>query len=152
MCASSALSRKPYFLDVFHPLWLLRSLPPLLQRSLNLQREGFVDIPFRAECSKVLHSLNSVWLWVTVFVSVGCKGSLSEECWSLWVPDEPGLHGEFQATYVIHWNLVSKPNNLGLGNGSADKSACWFIMVEGENSFQGPTLKEMSKVLQQETQ
>ena len=39
----------------------------------ELWGEGFDgDIPFRAECSEVSHSLHNVWLWVFVFVHICC--------------------------------------------------------------------------------
>jgi hypothetical protein len=34
------------------------------------------DIPFRAECSKVSHSLHIIWLWVSIFIPIYCRRKL----------------------------------------------------------------------------
>jgi hypothetical protein len=36
-------------------------------------------VRFRAESSKISHSLHVVWLWVSVFVPICCSGSISDD-------------------------------------------------------------------------
>jgi hypothetical protein len=53
---------------------LILFLLPLLLGSLSSEEELFGgDISFRAECPKVSHSMHDVWLWVSVFVPIGCR-------------------------------------------------------------------------------
>lgn len=57
------------FLGVFYPTGSDNLLPPLPQSSLSPEwRELNGSIPFRTGCSNVSHSLQTVTLWVSVFV------------------------------------------------------------------------------------
>lgn len=77
MYAGAAVSRRPCFLAVLQPLRHLFLLP-LLQGSLSPEeREGLAaDIPLKAECSMVLHSLYTAQRLVSEFVPIYCKRKL----------------------------------------------------------------------------
>jgi hypothetical protein len=61
----------PGVFDVLHTLWLLTRSASSFMELPGLLGERFNgDIPFRAECSKVCHSLHTIWLWVSMFVLI----------------------------------------------------------------------------------
>ena len=73
--------RAPCFLDVFHPLWLLRHTFCLLFPGLpEAHGEGLEEnSPFTAECFEVSQSLCKGWLWVSEFVPRAAEGSFSDD-------------------------------------------------------------------------
>lgn len=76
--AISPVPKRPWFLDVLHPLWLLHSFCLVFDSFPEPWVNGFDgDTPFRANCSKVWsHSLHNFWQWVSVFVPICCKRKL----------------------------------------------------------------------------
>lgn len=80
MCTCSVVSGKRYCLKTTHYLWFLQSFRPLWHGSLALSEGREKDIPFRAEHSKVFHSLPFVQLWVSVVI-ITARKSFSDEGW-----------------------------------------------------------------------
>lgn len=73
----------------YHPSSLLLTFffPPLPWGSLSPEGRNLMemyhldgDVPFRAKCCKVSHSLNKVWVWVYVFVPI-CSRRLLLRWW-----------------------------------------------------------------------
>jgi hypothetical protein len=76
MCISPTVSRWPCFLSVFHPHWLLQ--PLYLSHTVPESWVFDGDIPYRAECSKVSHSL----LWVSMLLSSTVGKGFSDDTWA----------------------------------------------------------------------
>lgn len=77
-------------LSVWKKLFLVSSSPLVLRGFFASSSVPFPDprgeefdgnISFRADYSKVSHSLHNVWLWVSVFVPICCRRKIA--CWWL---------------------------------------------------------------------
>lgn len=75
----SCLSGRHYFLGVIHHLWLIQYFCFLFTQKSLRGKEIDENIPFRAECQKVCHSLHNVQLYVSVLNLYNIKRSFYDK-------------------------------------------------------------------------
>lgn len=111
-CVSPVVSRRHCLLVIFHHHWLLPSFCLLFSKVswCLLSRKGFDgNIPVRAECSKVSHSLYIVQSWVMtdmylfLLISGGSPSVMGEQGADL----SPHVHSRLSPTFSSIWFSVS---------------------------------------------